>query len=383
MAGLANLAERPERQDLPIIRIAVVFRKQRLDTIKATDMAVIRWLRMSQALARAGFEVDVVVDAPNGAAQKSQNLRYVTNARVRWEDYDVVKTLFHSGFDALCSYGGDAHPFIISKLGSVVGHRDDVDGVHFFGRERRELFETQLKISERSAYVTVLTQPSRDLWVREHGGGDRSLFVPTGVDRVLPDPGPNPYRGFDEKIAVYIGNLYRDRQAEVNRLWQSKLNALGHRLKARGVRLCVIGDGDAGLLDSRCVTYLGAVDHARIWDYHYFAHVGIVLAQGDVQHNESSKIYYYLRAGLPVVSERPVPNNHLIETTGFGYVSEFGDTVMMSDMIARTALRTWDSADTVQYMLDHHTWDARASYYRRLIRRDLSRAESTSLSLPA
>ena len=40
--------------------------------------------------------------------------------RIRWSDYDVVKTLFHVGFQTLADRGGGDHPFIISKLGSVV-----------------------------------------------------------------------------------------------------------------------------------------------------------------------------------------------------------------------------------------------------------------------
>ncbi len=37
------------------------------------------------------------------------------------------------------------------------------------------------------------------------------------------------------------------------------------------------------------------------WDWQHHARAGIVFAQGPVQDNESSKIYYYLRTGLPVI----------------------------------------------------------------------------------
>lgn len=359
-------------RNLSHIRIAVVFRDQPLQTIEAHDMSTIRWLRISRALSHAGFSVDVIVNSEGGIRRKGPNLRYVPKSGVDWGRYDVVKTLFHTGFDALAAYGGTSHPFIISKLGSVVGSRDGIEGVHFFGPEREGFFETQRVIARKSRYVTILTEESSELWAREHGGSHNVLRVPTGVDRMVPAPSHNPYRKFDEKTAVFIGNLYSERQAEVNRLWQLKLNDLGRSLRNKGVRLCVVGNGTSDLLDHRCVTYLGPVEHSRIWDYQYHADVGIVLAQGETQHNESSKIYYYLRTGLPVVSERPVPNNHLIHATGLGYVAEFNDSVMMANMIEAAANETWDRRPAIDEMMNHHTWDNRADTYTRLICRELS-----------
>ena len=363
---------RDASRDLSHIRVAIVFRDQPLHTIKAHDMSTIRWLCISRALSHAGFSVDVIVNSENGVCRKGPNLRYVPKSRVDWNRYDVVKTLFHTGFDALTAYGGDSHPFIISKLGSVVGSRDGIDGVHFYGREREGFFETQRAIADKSRYVTILTEESSALWAREHGGGENILRVPTGVDRMVPLPSRNPYREFSEKIAVFIGNFYAGRQAEVNRLWQLKLNDLGHLLRGKGIRLCVVGNGNSDVLDHRCVTYLGPVDHSRIWDYQYHANIGIVLAQGNIQHNESSKIYYYLRTGLRVVSERPVPNNHLIRTTGLGYVAEFNDSIMMADMIEAAANASWDSRPAIELMVKHHTWDDRVETYKQLICRELS-----------
>ncbi len=360
--------------DLSDIRIAVVFRNQSLRNIRAHDMSVVRWLRVSEALSYIGFSVDVIVADGDEITRMGPNLRYVPNSRVDWGIYHVVKTLFHNGFDALSAYGGDEHPFILSKLGSVVGSKDDVEGVYFFGNHRERLFETQADIAKKSRYVTVLTRPSRDLWVREHHRNDNVLLVPTGVDRVIPSACRNPYNGFDESIAVFIGNFYTGKQREVNRLWQLRFNELGRSLKSRGVRLCVVGNGDSDLIDTRSVTYLGPVDHSRIWDYQYFADVGLVLAQGHLQHNESSKIYYYLRTGLPIVSESPVPNNHLISETNLGFISDFNDTGMMADMVESAVHTPWDKQTAIEFMIKNHTWDARVDTYKRLICQQLSQA---------
>src|SRR5690606_26688335 len=108
----------------------------------------------------------------------------------------------------------------------------------------------------------------------------------------------------------------------------------------------------------------------EIWDYQYHADVGVVLAQGPVQHNESSKIYYYLRTGLPVVSENPVPNNHLIEQTGLGYVCDFKDTGMFADLVAEAVAARWAKPGAIDHMVANHTWDLRVRDYRHLLCRD-------------
>ena len=334
-------------------------------------MGTTRWLRISEALAALGYQVDMIMDGPSLPVTDGLPLRSVPLAAFDWRRYDVVKTLFHRGFDALCAAGGARHPFIISKLGSVVGDHDEVAGVHFFGAERAALWETQRRIRATTRYVSLLTKASERLWEVNHGRGTPVLLVPTGVDEVVPEPRENPYRGFPERIAVYIGNLYTDTQREVNLLWQARLQELGGLLRKKGIRLSVIGPGRVDNLDPACVTCLGPVENRRIWDYQYFAHAAIVLAQGVVQHNESSKIYYYLRTGLPVVSESPVPNNHLLKDTGLGFIATYGDTPEMAQLVAAAVEKKWEKEAAVRYMLRLHTWKQRAQVYDRLIQEAL------------
>jgi hypothetical protein len=353
------------------IRIATVYTGDSSAEFSPVQMSHTRWLRMSEALARLGYRVDMIVNDARGIVEKTPFLRYVTRELVDWGKYDVVKTLFHKGFRHLCEEGGSDHGFIISKLGSVVGHVDGVEGVHFVAREREHLYEVQRRVSQRSRYVTLLTRPSRLLWEREFGTDNGILIVPTGVDETVPSPSVNPYREFSEKIAVYIGTIYSNAQREVNVLWQRRLNSLGRSLKQRGIRLCFVGPGNTERLDPHVVTCVGPIGNDRIWDYQYFADVGLALAQGRSQHNESSKIYYYLRTGLPVVSEVPIPNNHLIRETALGFVSEYADDQMMSEMIEAAAHGRWEKEAAIRYMLEHHTWDKRARVYDDVIRKDL------------
>src|SRR5690606_15670005 len=110
------------------------------------------------------------VEARRDVVPMGPRLRRVPLARVRWRDYDVVKTPFHRGFETLERHGGAGHPRIVAKLGSVVD-REDRPGVYFYGARRRALFAVQERIAARSRAVTVLTEPSRARWQRCFGDG--------------------------------------------------------------------------------------------------------------------------------------------------------------------------------------------------------------------
>ncbi|MEO7119432.1 MAG: hypothetical protein ABIZ34_10720, partial [Candidatus Limnocylindrales bacterium] len=106
------------------------------------------------------------------------------------------------------------------------------------------------------------------------------------------------------------------------------------------------------------------------WQRH--AAVGVVLAHGPVQDNESSKIYYELRAGLPVICERPVPNSSLITEWGCGALVDLDDMEAMAAEAARFAAEPPPAGAVIDAMIRDHSWDERAARYAPLI------AEATS-----
>ena len=164
----------------------------------------------------------------------------------------------------------------------------------------------------------------------------------------------------------------RDYQAEANDVLVAKLNRLGELLRGRGCRLYMIGVGDVSRLDPGCVTHLGFVSHEEAWAFFGHAHVGIVVSAGAFMHNnESSKIYHYLRAGLPVVSEAGFPNDDVVRQAGLGFVVDNGDLLGMADHIEKAAAATWDRAAAVRYIVEHHTWDRRVDVYDDLLRNSL------------
>jgi hypothetical protein len=335
------------------------------------DMSYIRWLKISEALARLGHKVDIATNETRnqGIIQVGENLRRVPLSQVVWGDYDVVKTLFHLGFETLREHGGAGHPFIISKLGSVVG-KSDMEGIYFFGAVRERLYRTQEEIDAASRYVTVLSQPAKRLWEDCFGGKGNVLVVPGAVERDIPGRKRDPYPEDGTVRCLFAGNIYDDAyQPEANRVLVGKLNRLGEILKGREARLYVIGEGEHSHLDGRYVTHLGAIPYEDTWDYLYHANVGIVVSAGEFMHNnESTKIYHYLRAGLPIVSESGFPNDNVVLESRLGYVVENGDMESMAQRVMETAAGQWDRKYAIDYILENHTWDSRARIYDEIIR---------------
>lgn len=341
------------------------------------EMGYIRWLKVSQALARLGHQVDMATnetawDETQGRDAQvihlTPNLRRIPLASVQWSEYDVVKTLFHAGFDTLEAYGGTHHPFIISKLGSVVGPVD-MPGIYFHGTVRERLYATQRKISQTSRYVTLLSKPAKALWETCFGRQENILLVPGAVDSVVPPPSRDPFPQNGHRRCIFAGNIYfAHAQPEANVVLVDKLNRLGKLLKRRDIRLYMLGTGDVSKLDRDCVSYVGAVPYEQTWDYLHYAHVGIVVSAGTYMHNnESTKIYHYLRVGLPIVSEAGFPNDSVIEESQLGFVVENGNLEVMAEKIVEAAGKNWEREQAIRYILDHHTWEKRVEAYDRLI----------------
>ncbi len=344
---------------------------------RLAEMSLIRWFRMSAALADLGHEVDMASNEwplwlGRRRIRMGDRLRRVPLRKVRWADYDVVKTCYQHGFDTLAAYGGDGHPFIVSRLAAVVGPKDRED-IPFYGAIRERMFETQRRIAERSRWVAVNAPPAAGLWRECFGPLENVLLVPGAADRDIPKLRGDPFpRGGRRPRCLFAGNFYRGKaQRETNRLLVDKFNRLGRLLQDAGCQLYLLGGGYREGLDTGVVSDLGTVSHERSWDYLRHADVGVVLSPGRViLGNESTKIYYYLRVGLPVVSESGFPNDHLIHESGLGFVVPNGDLGAMAGKIAEAAKADWDRDAARCYILERHTWDARATVYHRILRDD-------------
>lgn len=351
-------------------KIISVYNQQKPDFLPV-DMSYIRWLKIAEALAKRGHQVDMATMEPvleQSPIQMGPNLRRISLRNIHWRDYDVVKTVFHRGFETLEDFGGTDHPFIISKLGSVVGP-EDMDGVYFYGELRKELYATQQRIQKTSKYVTLLSPQAKELWVDTFQTNGNILLVPGAADKEIPEFRRNPFPEEKEIRCLFAGNIYTlDRQPEANRMLVSKLNQLGKILNGLGARLFMIGVGEVSDLNPEFVKYFGPVPYEETWDYLRSADVGVVVSSGKFHHNnESSKIYHYLRAGLPIVSEAGFPNDFLIRESKLGFSIDSDNMELMAEKVVEAARIHWDRPAAIRYILDHHTWDNRVDVYDRLI----------------
>jgi glycosyltransferase involved in cell wall biosynthesis len=352
------------------IKIATVYISRPIKEFKAVTMDTVRWLKISEALAQKGYQVDMIT---NEKSQKiiemAPNLRRVPYSKVKWGDYEVIKTLFHEGFRSLERAGGLNHPFIICKTPVIAKTEQELNLWPWTWWHLRWI---QKKINQKARYITVLNRENKRLWQEQYGIKNNILVVPTGVDRKIPLPDKNPYRKFKQKIALYIGNLCGLDIRKGNLVRQRKLNNLGKLLKKRNIRLYLIGPGLIDKIDKDNVTCFGPIENNNIWDYQYFANCGIVFADAKVMHNEASKIYYYLRTGLPVVSESPVPNNNIIKKADLGFIAPFNDDQKMADLIEKAIYHKWNKKKAIDYILRNHTWDKRVEIYDKIIQKEFS-----------
>jgi len=353
-------------------RIVLVYNTERLGVAAPVDMARIQLNETGSALARLGHEVDIAtseiaLQLGRQPIVMAERLRRVCLSRVRWDEYDVVETNFHQGWETLSRYRGVTHPFIIAKLGSVVG-AEDMPGIYYFGRTRDRMFTIQREIHAGARYVTLLTRAAQDLWTGLFGPRDGHLLIPGAAPSQIPSRGPDPFPPREGIRVLFSGNIYHKSQPEANRVLVQKLNTLGKHLASHG-RTFFAGPGDTRRLDLRYVTNLGVVSYEASWQHMLHADVGIVVSAGSfMQNNESTKMYYYLRAGLPTVTESGFPNDHIVNESGLGFVTPSDDMEEMAYRIVQAARMRWDRAAAMRYVLGNHTWDVRAGVYDVLIR---------------
>jgi glycosyltransferase involved in cell wall biosynthesis len=121
------------------------------------------------------------------------------------------------------------------------------------------------------------------------------------------------------------------------------------------------------------VTILGPVSYEESWQAMHFADVGVVVSAGPFMHNnESTKIYHYLRAGLPVVSESGFPNDDVVRSSGLGWLVGNENMREMAERVAAAASAKWDREAAARYVVDQHSWDKRAAIYDQIIRAELA-----------
>lgn len=338
-----------------MLRIALVYKKCASADIAGMDL--IRWTEIGSQFLALGCEVDLVTHQPDGVS----HLRGlpVRDARaVNWDDYDAVKVCYHHSIDLV-----PPHRRMTARLCRVV---DETLPARDSGR-RAEILEQQDRISEIATFVAVNDAENANRWRARYGDAQQLLIVPGACPEVIPKPQASPYRS-GRRIVLFCGSLTSQRfPAVLNRVAKLLLahdQTIEVHLVGRD-RLHLYG-GAAEPLDPNLVHIHPPVDHLACWQYIHHADVGLALApSSDSFEGELTKIYYYLRGGLPVVTESAALNCHLVEETGHGRVVNYDDSAdLVQGIVAALELPTGDAA-TMRYMRTRHSWRQRAQVHLR------------------
>jgi glycosyltransferase involved in cell wall biosynthesis len=334
-------------------KLAIVYSTNPARGIQGMD--TIRWAAMGHRFRWLQYKVKLITDRRRGL-DRFDRLHLASSRKVNWSEFDVVKTCYQASIDLV-----EPHPLIVSRMCRVVDEhlpaRDD-------GR-REEMMRQQRKISEMASIVAFNDRVNADRWREIYGDRQQILLTPTGCPENIPAAPENPFPA-DRKIVLFSGSLTSHR-------FPQTLNALARRLCAErsDVEVHFLGRnrlehyaGDSEPLDPEFVRVHEPVDEVETWRFVLHASVGLALAPSEHEfESELSKIYYYLRAGLPVVTESSVPNRSVIEECGHGRIAAYDD---IDDLTAKTlaALELESRCESVmQHMVDVHSWRRRAEIY--------------------
>jgi hypothetical protein len=335
-------------------RIALAYSANPTRPIQGMDM--IRWTAMGHRFRWLGYKVRLVTDRRRGV-DRLDRIHLTSADRIDWTECDAVKVCYQGSIDLV----PQGHPHLIARMCRVVDEeypkRDD--------HRRADMLRQQDKIAELAAIVAFNDEVNAQRWRDRYGNRQQVLIVPTGCPERLPEEVHNPFPA-GKRIVLFMGSLTSHR-------FPGALNGLARRLRSAtpDVEVHFLGKnslqhyaGESEPLDPAVVTVHEPVDEAATWSYVLNAHAGIGLAPSEQEfESELSKIYYYLRGGLPVVTESSVPNRSVLAETGHGRVAAFGDLDDLAHQtLAALALPARDER-VMQHMIERHSWRARAQTY--------------------
>ncbi len=343
------------------MRVAFLFPRDPFTRAPGVD--VVRLEAVAAALGRRGVEVDIVAPVKRAGRWRSDLLVRPLAVLDRPGGYDLVKVCYHVAMHHLGPYEGPVVARIVRVVDEKLPERDE--------RFRGELLACQDLIRRRAAAVAFNNLENQDRWWRLYGHGQLTVLTPTGCPAVIPEPGTNPYSS-EEPVMLFLGSVASPHMAEMINRAARELAGLAriHLLGANKTELY----GQKEALDQLIVVHPPRPAD-EIWPFIHWADLGLALAAGRHRFdNDISKIYSYLRGGLPVLSEELILQNDLIKELGFGLVFGYGS---LKDLQAKAAALLADPPaerrrEVMDFMAAAHSWEARAKIYVDLFERILS-----------
>lgn len=349
--------------------VGIVYAK---DPFRArVGMDIIRWTSLSKALSDTGCMVDMITALGQDTWQLSPRLRVIPIRKARWERYDCIKSCYQQTIQYI-----PPHKCIIARLARVIGP----DACSRDNRHLDELLCGQEEIGRRARIVLVNDELNRQRWIRFYGTSQSVDLLPTGCPDVVPRMPASPFVE-NRQIAIFMGTIS-------NRRIVVMLNNIGRLLKKRGWQLVVVGTNKTAYycsrhydIDNNACVVIPSVPLDLSWQYLKHANVGLAIAPGPLAfENETSKLYYYLRVGLPVACEERISNADLVTDVKWGSVFSYGDAQSAADVILSLGRRRFSQQSRnamIRRLICNHSWSARARTLKTIIDTVLTNLEDS------
>ena len=342
------------------MKVGILFHKNPLAEPSSIDL--IRLRAIAGGLIRRGISTEVLAPIDQEGILDGSIPLFPLHHLMKGR-YDIIKTSYHFSIELIQDYAGPVVSRIVRVVDDRLPERDE--------QWRERLISCQQQISRRSSVLVLNNAENQSRWRRFYGHGLPIILVPTGCPMQIPEPRKNPFHQKKRNI-LFLGSIAAPRMIAL-------MNAMADRLEHMA-NIHIIGLNKArwyGMADESTlhpsITQHGEIREEDTWDYLFHADMGLALATGPhVFDNDLSKIYNYLRGGLPVLSESPVLNNDLIRQTGLGRIFQFGN---VEDLIA-ASVSLLENPPTLErrnaamnFMSTDHAWERRIDIYEKLFKK--------------
>jgi len=345
------------------MKIGLVFHKNPLAAPSSID--IIRLRSLSLGLYKKGFDMEII--APVNMPSELENLVPVRPLRElnNLSQYDLIKTSYHYPLELiapmLSSFDGPVVSRIVRVVGDRLPERDE--------GSRERLLRCQELINRYSTVVIFNNDENARRWESFYGPKKRRFIVPNACPKIIPDHGENPFRSGKPGI-IFLGSIAAPRMPILMNELALRLSSLAE-VHFFGLNKTDMYGGGASCHLSPLIIDHGELPEDQTWNYLRYAHLGLALATGPYPFdNDITKIFNYLRAGLPVLSEEPIVNNSLIAELDYGRIFSFddpGDMVIKAKELLNSDQKS-KSCKIMEFMAKNHSWDNRVDAYSGLFR---------------
>ncbi len=343
------------------MKIGIVFHKNPFGLPTGIDLVRLR--AIAGGLLRRGIQVEVIAPVEtkgmlDGAVPVQPVAALADKGR-----YDLVKTSYHFSIRLVDQYEGPVVSRIVRVVDDRLPERDDPF--------RGTLLECQEIIHRRAVALVLNNTVNEERWRMLYGKEPHAVLIPNGCPAEIPPARHNPF-GTNEPVVLFLGSVAAPRMAEI-------INRAAELLRDTAT-IHLVGLNKCGLYgDESCVLSPLVVDHGEVvqydvWDYIQHARLGLALATGPhAFDNDVSKMFDYLRGGLPVLSEEHILTNELVGQTGFGQIFSYGS---VEDLVSKAKELLKNSPAerrerVMKFMATEHSWDRRVEAYEAFLKETL------------